>query len=135
MGQAGKARKTCRVLVLSAGALRCVDVVNEVRGVAGAGAPSVAKLWAKHMEVEEQKRHLATHYVGVGCGTPNRVAKLFEDESLTLHNTALLVVDCHANAKQQTVFTLPETAADLLAFLTAATLKRLCKGKLKIAFC
>jgi hypothetical protein len=62
------------------------------------------------------------------------VAKLFEDESLTLGHTGLLVIDCQANAKQQTVFTLPETAADLYALL-ALCLKRLAKGKLKIAFC
>ena len=67
-------------------------------------------------------------------GTPNRVGKLFADESLTLSHTALLVVDCQANAKQQTVFSLPETAADLCALL-ALCLKRLAKGSLKIAFC
>ncbi len=67
-------------------------------------------------------------------GTPNRIAKLFEDESLTLGHTGLLVVDCQANPKQQTVFTLPETAADLYALL-ALCLKRLGKGTLKIAFC
>ncbi len=151
---AGKQRKTARVLVLSLGALRCVDVINQIRPLLGPEAPGVAKLWAKHMDVEEQKTHLATHYCGkeereakekcclltffflpgIGVGTPNRIAKLFEDESLTLSHTALVVVDCEPNAKQQTIFTLPETAADLFGFL-ALCLKRLNKGKLKIAFC
>ncbi len=127
-------RRTCRVLVLSIGAVRCVELIQQLRPPLGPEAAPVCKLWSKHMDIEEQKRYLATHFVGVAVGTPNRICKLIQDESLTLSNTALIVIDCQPNAKMQTIFTLPETAVDLYAFL-AVCLKRLAKGKLKIAFC
>jgi hypothetical protein len=66
-GQAGPQRRTARVLVLAAGAVRCVEIIASLRVLLPEGAPGVAKLWAKHMEVEEQKTHLATHYCGEMC--------------------------------------------------------------------
>jgi protein CMS1 len=110
-----------------------VELIGQLRPLIGEGPP-VCKLWAKHLDVAEQKQHLASYYVGVAVGTPNRVRKLVQDESITLSNTDLIVIDCEANVKRQTIFTLPETALDLFAFL-AVCLKRLGKGKLRIAFC
>ena len=150
--QPGKERKSVAVLVVAAGGMRCAELVREVRtaaekaaagGSSGktkkkkksqtAGAvPAVAKLWAKHMKVEEQTAHLATHYAGAGCGTPNRIAKLVEAGGLELGGTRLLAIDCQPSVKGQTVFSLPETKADLMALLAAHCLDALVDGSLKI---
>ena len=84
--------------------------------------------------VEDQKAYLDSHYVGIGCGTPNRVAKLVENDALKLSSTALLVIDCQPNVKQQTIFDLPETKADLIAFIAAHCGERLASGEMKLAF-
>ena len=39
----------------------------------------VAKLYAKHFKVEEQKKVLQEAVVNVATGTPNRLVKLAED--------------------------------------------------------
>jgi hypothetical protein len=63
-GMGGPQRRSARVLVLAAGAVRCVEIIASLRPLLPEGAPGVAKLWAKHMDVAEQKTHLATHYCG-----------------------------------------------------------------------
>ncbi len=69
--RAGPQRRSTRVLVVAAGAVRCVEIIGALRPLLPDGAPSLAKLWAKHMDVQEQKTHLATHYCGeFSCLTP-----------------------------------------------------------------
>lgn len=122
----------CCVLVVSYGALRCVQLINEIRGqINDDAAPTVAKLWSKHLKIEEQKTYLNTHYAGVGCGTPSRIAKLCED-GLDLDRTRLVVIDCQANVKDQTIFTLPETKADVISWIAAECFPRMMAGKMRL---
>lgn len=66
-----------------------------------AQACRVAKLFAKHLKVPEQARHLESHVTGVGCGTPNRLLKLADSDALHLDRLRLLVVDVQLDAKQR----------------------------------
>lgn len=129
---AGAARKTSRVLVLATTG-RCVELLGQLRALLGPAA-ATAKLWARHMDADEQRKHLASHYAGLAVGTPNRVRTLMQDESFTLSNTAMIVFDCQADQKGQTLFSLPDTAPDMWALL-AVCVKRMCKGKLRVCFC
>jgi hypothetical protein len=69
----------------------------------------------------------------VGCGTPNRLLKLVENDSLLLENTDLVVIDCEQNVKSQTIFSMPETRSDV-AQLMALFLDQFNTGKTKICF-
>lgn len=95
-------------MVVTSAAIRCVDLINDIRSRLTPlddptqQHPVVAKLWAKHMRVEEQKGtaeentnceflflhtytdFLRSHYCGIVVGTPNRLGKLIADEALSL---------------------------------------------------
>ncbi len=61
----------------------------------------VVKLFAKHLKVPEQQKHLESSPVGIGCGTPNRVLKLADMDALKLDRLRLLVLDMKLDAKQR----------------------------------
>jgi len=61
----------------------------------------MAKLFAKHLKVPEQQKHLEEHVVGIGCGTPNRLLKLADMDALKLDRLRLLVLDVQLDAKQR----------------------------------
>ncbi len=70
-------------------------------GHAAAQACRVAKLFAKHMKLPEQQKHLENHVLGIGCGTPNRLLKLADVDALKLDRLRLLVLDMQLDAKQR----------------------------------
>ena len=117
--------------VLCSSATRAAEALQELRR---AGARSTAKLWARHLRAEEQRAALAQRFVGVAAGTPGRVRQLWEEESFAPSHTQLLVLDCRPDANGHTLFSAPDSAAELLPLLLLC-LKRLHKGKLKIACC
>ena len=61
----------------------------------------VAKLFAKHLKVPEQQKHLESSLVGIGCGTPHRILKLADMDALKLDRLRLLVLDMQLDAKQR----------------------------------
>ena len=61
----------------------------------------VVKLFAKHLKVPEQQKHLESSPVGLGCSTPNRVLKLADMDALKLDRLRLLVLDMKLDAKQR----------------------------------
>ena len=61
----------------------------------------MAKLFAKHMKLPEQQKHLEGHVLGIGCGTPNRLLKLADVDALKLDRLRLLVLDVQLDAKQR----------------------------------
>ena len=63
----------------------------------------IAKLFAKHVKVEEQKTSLESHASGIACGTPHRLCKLADEGALSLQRLQLLVIDLHIDAKQRYV--------------------------------
>ncbi len=57
------------------------------------------------MKLPEQQKHLESHVVGVGCGTPNRLLKLADADALHLDRLKLLVLDVQLDAKQRYILT------------------------------
>lgn len=137
--------KSPHVIVICSGANRCVELLKSVReeleksSHANKGSMKMTshshllKLWSRHMDMDEQCARLQQGGVGVACGTPNRINKLFVEGKLNVKRTKLVIIDCWANVKGQTVFNVVETRADLLAFLALACVKRMKKGKMKMA--
>jgi len=108
-------------LVLAASATAANELVKKLR------QPSfgrVAKLFAKHIKLEEQRQFLAENPVRLGVGTPNRIFRLAELEAVCLDNLRLLVIDVQRDAKLRTVLDVPETRLDFSRFFGAFCLKR-----------
>lgn len=96
-------------------------------GILSRSGVKVAKLFARHLTLDEQAAFLSTHDVDVAVGTPNRVARLAEGGMLDLASLRHVVVDVTPNAKAQTIFSPPgkgkarqPDAAELARMLTTA---------------
>ena len=99
-----------------------------------------AKLFAKHMSLDEQASSLREGPFGIAVGTPHRLLRLIEGDGdggkppLSLCDTELLVIDNHPDGKNFTVCTLNDTAPDLMRFLERAAVPQLMeRDSLKLA--
>jgi hypothetical protein len=107
--------KSPMVLIVCVSARRAVSLLKEL-------APSkirIAKLFAKHMTIEEQETMLHDSTFGIGVGTPHRLLTLAKGSSamLSLKKTQLVILDTYVNPKNYSVYTLPDTAPDTQQFL------------------
>eukprot|EP00731_Ephydatia_muelleri_P032010 Em0023g517a len=79
------------VLVFSVSALREVEMRREL--VELAKPHTVAKLFSKHMKVDQQSRFLTSHVTPIAVATPERAQKLLDMDSLNLSELKLIVLD------------------------------------------
>ncbi|KAK4489126.1 hypothetical protein RD792_004920 [Penstemon davidsonii] len=99
------------LLVISSSALRSLELIRELRPLTK--ECHAAKLFSKHMKVEEQVSILKDR-VNVASGTPNRIKKLIDMEALGLSRLAVIVLDMHTDVKGYSLFTLPQVSPDWL---------------------
>lgn len=59
-----EAKKSPRILVIAPGAVRCIALINELKTAMGENASTVAKLFAKHIKIEDQQKLLQSSFVG-----------------------------------------------------------------------
>ncbi|KAI9251365.1 U3-containing 90S pre-ribosomal complex subunit-domain containing protein [Phascolomyces articulosus] len=100
------------VLVLTHAAMRAADLARAMKPLG-----KVAKLFAKHMKVQEQAEFLQKEPVHLGVGTPNRIKALVEQDHLKLDQLELVVVDTERNAKRFTAFENDAVRGDLYHLL------------------
>lgn len=120
------------VLIVCVSARRSVAVLKDLASL----NIRAAKLFAKHMNVNQQRDLLAQHAYGLAVGTPHRLVALCNgnDAALNLKQTRLVVLDSETNPKGFTVCTLPDTAGDCIELLRRHVIPELEKRKdLKIA--
>mmetsp|Transcript_3495 Transcript_3495/g.3929 ORF Transcript_3495/g.3929 Transcript_3495/m.3929 type:complete len:322 (+) Transcript_3495:158-1123(+) len=117
------------VLIMCISARRAVALLKDLSSL----NCRVAKLFAKHMDVEDQVAMLEQNSYGIAVCTPNRCLKLFGDGdakgALSLESTELVLVDCHEDHKRFTVCTMNDTAPDLMKFIDIAVLPQMRKRK------
>lgn len=97
------------VLVLCSSAIRCVELLRGMKAFIGKVKP--AKLFAKHIKVEEQVTLLKEH-VNIAAGTPNRVRKLIDIGAMGTGRLRLVILDMHADAKGLTILSVPQVMAE-----------------------
>ncbi|PVG02813.1 hypothetical protein CPB86DRAFT_696821 [Serendipita vermifera] len=104
------------LLFIASAALRAADVTRSLRELRGKKGGEVAKLFAKHFKLEEQKEYLRRTSIGAGVGTAARIGKLLgEDSALSLTALTHIIIDAsHRDAKMRTIFDIPETRDALL---------------------
>eukprot|EP00980_Cylindrotheca_fusiformis_P007264 scaffold1525_cov142-Cylindrotheca_fusiformis.AAC.64 len=98
------------VIVISISARRAVSVLKELSPF----NVRVAKLFPKQGSIEEQASLLQSTCMPIAVCTPHRLLALVEEESISLSDTQLIVIDTHQDAKKFSVDTLPDTAPHLL---------------------
>lgn len=76
-------------------------------GVLNRGGISVAKLFGRHLDLDEQKAFLAANMVDVAVGTPNRLAKLAESGALELNALRYILLDVLPDEKESHFFSRP----------------------------
>ncbi|KAJ6973224.1 protein CMSS1 [Populus alba x Populus x berolinensis] len=85
------------VLIISTSALRSLELLRGVRSLTK--ECHAAKLFSKHMKVEEQVAMLKKR-VNFASGTPSRIKKLIDIEALGLSRLTMIVLDMHADVKE-----------------------------------
>ncbi|XP_075512052.1 uncharacterized protein LOC142547574 [Primulina tabacum] len=93
------------LLMISLSALRSLELLRELRPLTK--DCHAAKLFSKHMKVEEQVSMLKNR-VNIASGTPSRIKKLIDMEALGLSRLAVIVLDMHTDVKGYSLFTLPQ---------------------------
>lgn len=126
-----KNTKSPCVVVLCISARRAVAILKELSGM----KVRIAKLFAKHMDIEQQRDQLRTSPFGLAVGTPNRLRALCESGDLSFAHTQLVVMDVAISHKAFTVCTLPDTAPDCMALLKDFAVPQLQQRKdIRMAF-
>lgn len=97
------------VLVLCSSAIRCVELLRGMKAFIGKVKP--AKLFAKHIKVEEQVALLKEH-VNIAAGTPNRVRRLIDIGAMGTGRLRLVILDMHADAKGLTILSVPQVTSE-----------------------
>ncbi|CDH50212.1 hypothetical protein RO3G_03958 [Lichtheimia corymbifera JMRC:FSU:9682] len=130
--KAPEAKATPMVLVLTHAAVRAADLARALKPLQSE-THKIAKLFAKHLKVEEQVDFLNRQPIHIGVGTPNRIKLLVEQGHLKLDALELVVVDTEKNAKQFNVFENDAVRGDLYSFLGTYVAPRAQEKQTKIA--
>jgi len=125
-------QRSPRAIIFCQSARRSVAILKDL----GPIKIRVAKLFPKQGTIGEQSRKMELQEFGLAVGTPHRIKELIDRGSLTLKNTQLLGLDTFLNPKNQSVYTLHDTAPFLKAILKEHAQPICNKGKkdLKIGF-
>ncbi|KAG6606619.1 putative ubiquitin-specific protease [Phytophthora cinnamomi] len=113
LGKGKRRDKSPYFLILCSSALRCVEVHKHLKSF----NCRIAKLFSKHMKVDEQAKQLASMYLPIAVGTPARVKKLLEMDALSLKHTTHVIFDMEKDKKQLTVLELNDTATEMVDLL------------------
>ncbi|PKS09371.1 hypothetical protein jhhlp_003985 [Lomentospora prolificans] len=124
LGKAPKPHGAPHTLIVTGGGLRAANVVRRAVRKFQSKDNTVAKLFAKHMKVEEQVSFLGKSRTGIGVGTPARLSDLIENGALSLSHLRRVVVDAsHVDQKKRGVMDMKDTMIPLARLLTKQALK------------
>ena len=131
--KAWNVKKSPMILIACVSARRCVAVLKAISSL----KVRCAKLFAKHMDLQQQISQLSSTPFPIAVGTPNRILKLCEDEALNLDSTEFVFIDGHEDAKAFTVCTLNDTAPELARLIQKQVQLQLKErfDKIKLVIC
>ncbi|BBG93517.1 hypothetical protein Prudu_001550 [Prunus dulcis] len=117
------------ILIISTSALRSIELLRGLRALTK--ECHAAKLFSKHMKVEEQVS-LLKNRVNIASGTPNRIKKLIDIEALGLSRLSVIVLDTHPDVKGYSLFTLPQVRDEFWDLYKSYFHDRLLQGSLRL---
>ncbi|KAI1499974.1 U3-containing 90S pre-ribosomal complex subunit-domain containing protein [Biscogniauxia marginata] len=123
MGEAPKQNGSPHTIIVAGAGLRAADLVRAVRKYQKKNN-AVAKLFAKHIKIEDSKQFLQKHRTGIAVGTPVRLNDLVESGSLRLDNLERLIVDAsHIDQKKRGIMDMKDTMLPLARWLARTEFK------------
>ncbi|KAJ5632918.1 Protein CMS1 [Penicillium lividum] len=123
LSKSSEQKGTPHTLVITGAGLRAADIVRALRSFQTRES-IVGKLFAKHIKLDEAKQFLQRAQMGIGIGTPTRVADLVESGDLKLNELQRIVIDgSHIDQKQRGIFDMKDTHFPLLKLLTRPELR------------
>ncbi|KAM3499267.1 hypothetical protein MY10362_007465 [Beauveria mimosiformis] len=118
LAKASKNMATPHSIIVTGAGLRAADIVRAVRKFASKEI-AVAKLFAKHMKVDEQVTFLNKTRVSIAVGTPARLSELIDNGALSLEGLHRIVVDAsHIDQKKRGVMDMKDTMMPLAKFIS-----------------
>lgn len=123
LGAAPKDKGAPHTIVVAGAGLRAADLTRALRKYQKKGN-TVAKLFAKHIKMEEAVSFLQNNHTGVAVGTPVRLMDLLDNGALSVKNLKRIVVDAsHIDQKKRGVMDMRETALPLARWLARPEFK------------
>ncbi|KAK3034162.1 hypothetical protein RJ639_034658, partial [Escallonia herrerae] len=117
------------LLVISLSALRSLEVLRGLRPLTR--ECQAAKLFSKHMKVEDQVSFLKNH-INIASGTPSRIKKLLDMEVLGLSRLAVIVLDMHTDVKGYSLLSLPQVRDEFWTLYKSYFHQHLVEGDVRI---
>ncbi|KAI1392551.1 U3-containing 90S pre-ribosomal complex subunit-domain containing protein [Hypoxylon trugodes] len=123
LSEAPKQNGSPHTIIVTGAGLRAAEITRAVRKYQTKHS-TVAKLFAKHIKIEESVQFLEKHRTGIAVGTPVRLSDLVEKSSLKLDKLERLVVDAsHIDQKKRGVMDMKETMLPLARWLARTEFK------------
>ncbi|KAL8914163.1 MAG: hypothetical protein Q9171_001158 [Xanthocarpia ochracea] len=110
-------------LVLTGAALRAAELSRVLRKFQKKDA-TVAKLFAKHIKLQDATAFVKKTRINIGVGTPSRIIDLIAEGALRLETLERVVIDCSfLDRKKRNIFDMKETQQPLMQLLNKDSFK------------
>ncbi|KAL6309128.1 U3-containing 90S pre-ribosomal complex subunit-domain containing protein [Sparassis latifolia] len=126
------------LIFVAGAALRVADIVRVLKDkrLRGDKGGEIAKLFARHIKVEDQVAYLRRTKVAAAVGTPGRLGKLLCDtDALSTSALTHIILDMsYRDAKKRCVLDIPETRDEVFKIVLGApkVLQGLKQGKIRL---
>ncbi|XP_022783266.1 protein CMSS1-like isoform X2 [Stylophora pistillata] len=119
------------LLFVSSAATRVVELNRAATDFKG--KCKTVKLFAKHMKISEQEQFLESQVVHLGIGTPSRILKLIQNDSLKTKRLKYVILDwTWRDQKLRRMVDIPEVRGELISLLKDFIFPLAKASKLKI---
>ncbi|KAK1768785.1 U3-containing 90S pre-ribosomal complex subunit-domain containing protein [Phialemonium atrogriseum] len=123
LGAAPKDKGAPHTIVVTGAGLRAAELVRSLRKFQTKGTP-VAKLFAKHIKLEEAVSFLSKARTGIAVGTPVRLMDLLDNGALSVEHLRRVVIDAsHVDQKKRGVMDSGDTMIPLARWLSRKEFK------------
>ncbi|CAG8982954.1 hypothetical protein HYALB_00003532 [Hymenoscyphus albidus] len=110
-------------IMVTAAGLRAAEIARIMRKFQTKDA-TVAKLFAKHIKLQDSVKFLKSTRTGIAVGTPTRLKDLMDDGALDVDRLERIVIDAsHIDIKKRGILDMKETQVPLMLWLNQTVFK------------
>ncbi|KAH8667430.1 U3-containing 90S pre-ribosomal complex subunit-domain containing protein [Tricladium varicosporioides] len=114
---ASKKNGAPHTIIVTAAGLRAAEIARVMRKFQTKDAV-VAKLFAKHIKLQDSIKFLKSSRTGIAVGTPTRLKDLMDDGALAVDRLERIIVDAsHIDIKKRGILDMKETQVPLILWL------------------
>jgi len=137
LSQKPKAAGAPTLIFVAGSALRVADVTRILknRKLRGEKGGDVGKFFARHIKLEDHVTYLRRTRIGAAVGTPGRLGKLLELDSMMVSALTHIIIDVsYRDAKRRSVLDIPETRDEVFGKILSyrSILQGIKAGKVQI---